>query len=70
MRHKIVSTLGVRYGRVYASVAAMLIESAIPFGLISFTFIGLYAAENMANLLLLPTLVQVQVFAFRPNHLD
>ena len=61
MRHKITSTLGAQYGKTYTGIATMVLESALPYGLVSLIFIVLYSIQNIANLLFLPLLVQVQV---------
>lgn len=61
MRHKINSALGSsRHGDTYSNVAAMILESAIPYGIVSFIFLVLYSMQNTAALLFIPLLVQVQ----------
>ena len=67
MRHKITSTLGAQYGKTYTGIATMVLESALPYGLVSLIFIVLYSIQNIANLLFLPLLVQVQVCFPRPR---
>ena len=64
MRHKIASTLGSRHGETYTNIAAMILESATPYGIISFIFLVLYTTNNTAALLFIPLLVQVQVGDF------
>lgn len=61
MRYKITSTLGAQYGKTYTGIATMVLESALPLGLVSLVFIVLYSIHNTAELLLLVLLVQVQV---------
>lgn len=61
MRYKIISTLGAQYGKTYTGIATMVLESALPLGLVSLVFIVLYSIHNTAELLLLVLLVQVQV---------
>ena len=60
-RRKIRSIMGDRHGREYTSVAAMLVESALPTALISLVLIALYAQGNTAMTLFFPLLPQVQV---------
>jgi hypothetical protein len=64
MRHKIVKALGSRHGKTYTNIAAMILESATPYGIISFIFLVLYTTNNTAALLFIPLLVQVQVGDF------
>ena len=60
-RRKIRSIMGDTHGREYTSVAAMLVESALPTALISLVLIALYAQGNTAMTLFFPLLPQVQV---------
>lgn len=61
MRYKITKALGSRHGRTYTSVVSMLLESAVPYGIISIIFLVLYTLQSTAALLFIPLLTQVQV---------
>lgn len=61
IRRKIVSVLGLQYGQTYSSVAAMVFESALLYGLVSLVFIILYGLHNTAENLFIPLLAQVEV---------
>ena len=60
-RRKIHSIMGDTHGCEYTSVAAMLVESALPMALVSLVLIALYAQGNTAMTLFFPLLPQVQV---------
>lgn len=60
MRYRINKTLGSEYTRLYTTIAVMLFESALPYGLISLVFLILYGSGNIAASLFLPLLVQVE----------
>ncbi len=64
MRHKIVNNLGAHHGRMYSGIATMMIESGLPYGLVSFIFIVLYGIGNTAALLFIPLIAQVEVCTF------
>jgi hypothetical protein len=64
MRYKIANALGSRHGETYTNIAAMILESAAPYGIISLIFLVLYTIKNTAALLFIPLLVQVQVGIF------
>jgi len=53
--------MGDTHGREYTSIAAMLVESALPTALVSLVLIALYAQGNTAMTLFFPLLPQVQV---------
>ncbi|KAG6836447.1 hypothetical protein H0H93_007879 [Arthromyces matolae] len=59
MRRKIASLLGNEHGRMYAHISTTLLESAVPYGLVSFVFIVLYGARNTAANLFIPFLAQL-----------
>ncbi|KJA26457.1 hypothetical protein HYPSUDRAFT_36170 [Hypholoma sublateritium FD-334 SS-4] len=61
MRYKITKALGSRHGRTYTSVVSMLLESAVPYGIISIIFLVLYTLRSTAALLFIPLLTQIQV---------
>jgi len=63
MRHKISKALGSQHGRTYTHVATMLLESAAPYGIISFIFIVLYGKNNIAANLFIPLWVQLGTIA-------
>lgn len=62
-RRKIRSIMGDTHGHEYTSVAAMLVESALPTALVSLVLIALYAQGNTAMTLFFPLLPQVQALA-------
>lgn len=57
----IYQTLGPQHAAMYTSVATMVIESAFPYGVISFVFVILYGTNNIAQELFLSLLSQAQV---------
>jgi len=59
-RKQLRETMGPSYGTMYTGVAAMLIESAVPYAIISFILIVLYGIGNTANVLFVPLYCQVQ----------
>ncbi len=61
MRKKIQTSLGRQYGSTYTGVAAMMIECAIPYALVSFIFIILYGLKNTASNLFVPLMVMIEV---------
>ncbi|KAI0309238.1 hypothetical protein OF83DRAFT_1179865 [Amylostereum chailletii] len=63
MRHQVISAMGSHYGQMYASIASMLVESALPYGVFSFIFIILYGIQNTATNLFIPLLTQVECIA-------
>lgn len=68
MRRQIVRSLGQEYGKMYTGVATMVLESGLPYGVISFIFIILYGIGNTAALLFIPLLAQVEVSPPPPSH--
>lgn len=54
-------TLGEKYTQVYTNVLAIIVESALPFGILSFIFVILYGVHNTAQNLFIPILAQVKV---------
>ncbi|KAH7902984.1 hypothetical protein BJ138DRAFT_1021282 [Hygrophoropsis aurantiaca] len=60
MRRRIRSILGTEHGSTYTGVAAMVVESALPFAAVCLIFLALYAKGNTGANLFLPLLVQVQ----------
>ncbi|KAK0445630.1 uncharacterized protein EV420DRAFT_1571936 [Desarmillaria tabescens] len=60
MRRKIQSSLGPQYGGAYTGVAAMMIECAIPYALVSFVFIILYGLNNTASSLFVPLMIMIE----------
>jgi len=61
MRHQLQKSFGSDHTRLYTTLATMILESALPYGLISFIFIVLYGTKNTAADLFIPLLVQVEV---------
>jgi hypothetical protein len=66
-RKRLRALLGPNYGKTYTGIAAMLIESAAPYALVSFVLIVLYGIGNIANVLFVPVYCQVQVGLFANN---
>ncbi|KAK0438634.1 hypothetical protein EV421DRAFT_1738388 [Armillaria borealis] len=60
MHRRIQVTLGPEYGRAYTGIAAMLIECALPYALISFVFIILYGLGSTASNLFVPLMIMVE----------
>ncbi|GBE89273.1 hypothetical protein SCP_1502810 [Sparassis crispa] len=64
MRRKIINTpLGKKYGKTYTGIATMLLESALPYGLVSLVFIILYGLGNTAENLFIPLASQIACIA-------
>jgi len=61
MRNQLRESFGSEHARLYTTMATMILESALPYGLISFIFIVLYGTKNTAADLFIPLLVQVEV---------
>lgn len=66
LRRKLIKAMGKEHGGVYTSIAAMLVESALPYGIISAVYIILYGLQNPAQSLFLGPLVQVEA-SFQHN---
>ncbi|KAF8960225.1 hypothetical protein BDZ97DRAFT_1834589 [Flammula alnicola] len=60
MRREITKVLGPHHGKAYTGIAAMMLETAAPYGIFSFIFIVLYAKKNTAANLFIPLLSQVE----------
>jgi hypothetical protein len=60
-RKKLRETMGSGYGKTYTGVAAMLVESAAPYAVISIILIVLYGFGDTAMNLFIPVYCQVQV---------
>ncbi|KAJ3564700.1 hypothetical protein NP233_g8121 [Leucocoprinus birnbaumii] len=60
MRARIQKVLGREYTQLYATLAVMITESALPYGLVSLIFLTLYATKNAAAQLFLALYVQVE----------
>ena len=61
IRQKVIQSLPSHYGESYTTIVAMTLESATPYGIISFVFLVPYALGNSAAFLFLPIYVQIQV---------
>jgi hypothetical protein len=61
MHRQMSDALGPQHGRTYTHIATMLVESAIPYAVISFIFIVLYAKKNTTANLFIPLWVQAAV---------
>ncbi|KAJ7466851.1 hypothetical protein B0H11DRAFT_2047950 [Mycena galericulata] len=62
-RQTMINVLGPRYAKRYASTSAIVIESAVPYTVISLILLGLYGSQNIAQNLFTPLLVQVECIA-------
>ncbi|KAK0477369.1 hypothetical protein IW261DRAFT_1421076 [Armillaria novae-zelandiae] len=60
MRRRIRDTLGSEYGRAYTGIAAMLVECALPYALISSVYIILYGLRSTASNLFVPLMIMVE----------
>ncbi|KAI0947266.1 hypothetical protein AcV7_009730 [Taiwanofungus camphoratus] len=63
MRRQITSTMGIEPGKMYTNVAAMMVEPALPYSLVSLIYIILYGMRNTAQSLFLALLVQAECTA-------
>ena len=61
MRRNLQSVMGTQYGKEYTGIAAMVVESALPYGIISIIFLVLFGKRDLSQNLLLPLLVQIEV---------
>ena len=61
IRRKIMKTLGAEHGELYMGAAAMLMESGLPYGIISLIFVVLYGINNTAAILFIPLTSQLEV---------
>lgn len=61
MRRQIRSAIGPEYGKMYSTAATILLESGLLYGLVSFIFVVLYGIENVAAILFIPLLSQLEV---------
>ncbi|PCH39110.1 hypothetical protein WOLCODRAFT_167811 [Wolfiporia cocos MD-104 SS10] len=63
VRQKVVPSMGGQYGKLYTAVATMVLESALPYSVVSIIFIILYGMKVTAENLFIPLLVQVACIA-------
>ncbi|KAJ7489631.1 hypothetical protein B0H11DRAFT_1059384 [Mycena galericulata] len=62
-RQTMIDVLGPDYAKNYAGISAIVIESAVPFTIISIILLGLFGAQNTAQNLFIPVMVQVECIA-------
>ncbi|KAJ7152020.1 hypothetical protein C8R46DRAFT_483241 [Mycena filopes] len=62
-RRAMIDALGPEYAKAYTSVSAIVVESALPFCIISIVLLGLFGNNNTAQNLFVPLLVQVECIA-------
>ncbi|KAJ7716618.1 hypothetical protein B0H16DRAFT_1741143 [Mycena metata] len=62
-RKTIVNVLGPEHATNYTGISAIVIESALPFTIISIVLLGLFGNKNIAQNLFIPLLVQVECIA-------
>jgi ABC-type microcin C transport system permease subunit YejB len=60
-RRHIIKALGQHHGQLYTSIAAIIIESALPNAVFSLLWVILYAKQNTAENLFITVLIQIQV---------
>jgi hypothetical protein len=60
-RTTIIELLGSAYAKNYTGISAIVIESALPFTIISIILLGLFGSENTAQNLLISLMVQIEV---------
>ncbi|KAJ3570788.1 hypothetical protein NP233_g4165 [Leucocoprinus birnbaumii] len=60
MRHRLHQTLGSAYTRLYSTIAVIILESALPYALVSLVFIVLYGTNNTAAVMFIPLTVQLE----------
>lgn len=72
MRRQLQVSMGASSGKAYISVVAMVIESALPFGILSIIFLVLFGRQDPTQNLFIPLLVQVEVGPIPPleSHLE
>lgn len=61
MRLDIKSGLGAEYAKIYEVIAAIIIEAALPFTVLSIVLLVLFGGRDTAQNLFVPLLVQVEV---------
>jgi hypothetical protein len=66
-RKTMVDILGPEYAKNYTGVSAIVIESALPFTIISIILLGLFGDKNTAQNLFIPLMVQFEVRVFKFN---
>ncbi|KAJ7625907.1 hypothetical protein FB45DRAFT_922612 [Roridomyces roridus] len=62
-RRTMIQVLGPSYAETYTGVSAIVVESAVPFTVISIVLLGLFGDKNTAQNLLIPLMVQVECIA-------
>ncbi|KAG5353186.1 hypothetical protein C0989_009563 [Termitomyces sp. Mn162] len=60
MRRDVKSGLGAQYARPYGIIAAIVVEAALPFTILSIILLVLFGNQNTAQNLFVPLLVQVE----------
>jgi hypothetical protein len=60
MRRTITKALGTRHGRTYSNLAAIIAESSLPYGVVSFIFLVLYARGDQAVYILAVVFTQIR----------
>ncbi|KAF8076135.1 hypothetical protein FPV67DRAFT_1664435 [Lyophyllum atratum] len=63
MRRAVKSGLGDEYARPYTTIAAIVVEAALPFTILSIILLVLFGGHNTAQNLFVPLLVQVECIA-------
>ena len=61
MRRKVKASLGAEYAKPYTSTVSLIVETALPFAILSIVLLVLFGKENTAQNLFVPLLVQVEV---------
>lgn len=60
-RRKLVDALGPEHASMYTGIVAVVIESALPFTIISIVLLGLFGDNNTAQNLFISLLLQLEV---------
>ena len=61
MRRDVKSGLGAEYAKPYSVIAALVVEAALPFTILSIVLLILFGGHDTAQNLFVPFLVQVEV---------
>ncbi|KAG7085727.1 hypothetical protein E1B28_003270 [Marasmius oreades] len=62
-RHRLIKIMGAEAASIYTGVTAVVIESALPFTLISIILLGLFGDNNVAQNLFVSVMVQIECIA-------
>ncbi|KAF9030271.1 hypothetical protein BJ165DRAFT_1535726 [Panaeolus papilionaceus] len=60
MSRRVGKVLGKKHGKVYAGVARMIVESSLPYALVSLVLLVLFVKKNLGANVVIPLYVQIQ----------